>query len=431
MLQARGIDEHVLWPRQDYSRVPYRLYHDPNIFELEHERVFRGPVWSVLALEAELPNNGDFLVTHVGQIPVVVNRASTGEIHAFVNRCAHRGAEVVREPFGNAADHTCIYHAWCYSQKGELVGVPFRRGVQGKGGLPAEFDTKSHGLTTLRVALWKGIIFGSFSAEAEPIEDYLGPLMVDHLGEIFGRPLRILGYQRQRVFANWKLYLENVRDAYHGSLLHEFNRTFGLSRLTQVSGGYMDAAHRHSLLFQYAGSDVETDARKAYAQDGVQRSDYLQLQDSDVVKYVSENPRGVTTRILSLFPNAVVNQIYNCLAMRKVRLCGPSEFEVIFTLFGYADDDDEMIRHRVNQCNMVGPSGLISMEDGEALELVQRSTVADQEEFGMVEMGGVGPIGDLDTRVNEVPIRGFYAYYSQLMGFAPEGAVRESRSRPS
>jgi hypothetical protein len=46
---------------------------------------------------------------------------------------------------------------------------------------------------------------------------------------------------------------------------------------------------------------------------------------------------------------------------------------------------------------------------------VQRSTERDQSECGVVEMGGVGAIRSLDTRVNEMPIRGFYSYYSELM----------------
>ncbi len=121
----------------------------------------------------------------------------------------------------------------------------------------------------------------------------------------------------------------------------------------------------------------------------------MSLNDADVVRFVKENSSGVTTRIMSIFPNAVVNQISNCLAMRKVRLYGPNEFEVIFTLFGYAADDEAMTAHRVNQGNMVGPAGLISMEDAEALELVQRSTGPDQKKFGVVEMGGVGEIRDL------------------------------------
>ena len=411
-----------IWPRNDYSRIRFDLYHDPEIYRQEQARVFRGPLWALLGLEAEIPNPGDYIVTYVGETPVVLNRDETGGFNAFVNRCTHRGAEIVREPYGNRADYTCIYHSWCFSPQGRLLGVPFMRGVSGKGGMPPGFDISEHGLTTLRVECWNGIVFGSFSDHAEPLADYLGPLMREHIGELVAKPLKLLGHQRQRIFGNWKLYLENVRDAYHASLLHEFNRTFGLSRLTQVSGGYMDERHRHSLLFQYAGSDEDAAARRAY--ESVQRGGYLTLNDAEIVRFVKENPRGITTRIISVFPNAVFHQIYNCLGMRRVRPLGPDALEVVFTMFGYEDDDEAMTAHRVNQANMVGPAGLISMEDGEAIELVQRATARESGAAGVVEMGGVGPMPNLDTRVNEVPIRGFWSYYSELMGIEPAGAPR-------
>jgi anthranilate 1,2-dioxygenase large subunit len=412
------------WPRTDYSRVPFGLYHDPEIYRREQEKIFRGPVWSLLGLEAEIPNPGDYRIAYVGDVPVIFNRGLEGEVNAFVNRCAHRGAEIAREPFGNVQDFTCIYHSWCYSHRGDLVGVPFAKGVKGKGGMPAGFDTARHGLRKLRVALFKGLIFGSFSEDVEPIEDYLGPLLVEHMGEILGKPLRILGYQRQRIFANWKLYIENVRDAYHASLLHEFNRTFGLSRLTQRSGGYMDARHRHTMLFQYKGSDAEDEAQKAYKEGRVQRGEYMTLKDASLVQNIAEQRSGISTRIISIFPNAVVHQIANCLGLRRVRSRGVGELEIEFIQVGYTDDDAAMTAHRVNQSNMVGPSGLISMEDGEALELVQRATVPNSDGAGIVEMGGIGKLLDLDTRVNEIPVRGFWSYYSELLGIEPPGAER-------
>ena len=52
-------DLRAIWRRADYSRVPFQLYHDPEIYRLEQERIFRGPTWSVLGLEAsELPDKG-------------------------------------------------------------------------------------------------------------------------------------------------------------------------------------------------------------------------------------------------------------------------------------------------------------------------------------------------------------------------------------
>lgn len=415
-----------IWPATDYSRVPFRLYHDAGLYEEEQSRIFRGPVWFVLGFEAEVPRKGDFRATQIGDTPVVFCRNDDGTVRAFVNRCAHRGAEVVRFPSGNAKDFTCIYHAWCYKQNGDLNGVPFRRGANGAGGMPKEFDLKNHNLTKVHVQIWKGIVFGTFADpdEIEDLETYLGPLMREHVGDLLHKPIKILGYQRQRVAANWKLYHENIRDAYHGSLLHEFNRTFGMSRLTQVAGGYMDDKHRHSILFQYSGSDTDEAARAAYAENGVQRGAYMTLNDYSITRHIKENKFGISTRIISLFPNIFFHQIYNTLAMRQLRTLGPNEFELVWTLFGYEDDTPEMVSHRLNQANMVGPAGLISMEDGEALEMVQRSTRPDTDKYGVVEMGGTGEIKSLDTRAQEVTIRGFWAYYSQLMGLEREGAQR-------
>ena len=84
----RGAAPEVHWPRNDYSRIPYWLYHDPQIYAQEQERIFKGPTWSFLGLEAEIPNPGDFRTSLIGDTPVIVDRAADGGIHAMVNRCA-------------------------------------------------------------------------------------------------------------------------------------------------------------------------------------------------------------------------------------------------------------------------------------------------------------------------------------------------------
>jgi anthranilate 1,2-dioxygenase large subunit len=96
----------AIWPTLDYSRVPYKLYHDPELYQQEQERIFRGKTWSFLALDVEIPSPGDFRATYLGETPVVINRDEGGAVHAFVNRCAHRGALVRRELSGNAKNHT-------------------------------------------------------------------------------------------------------------------------------------------------------------------------------------------------------------------------------------------------------------------------------------------------------------------------------------
>src|SRR5271169_4529951 len=265
-----------IWPALDYSRVPYRLYHDAEIYEREQRRIFHGPVWNYLGLEAEIPNPGDFRATSVGETPVVFNRDDTGAVKAFVNRCAHRGALVRRELAGNAREHICIYHQWCYGLDGGLTAIPFRRGVRGKGGFDAGFDMGVHGLCPVRVGIVDGVVFGTLARDAEPVEDYLSAPVIAQLDRLFGRPVRVLGYNRQRIRANWKLYAENTRDNYHASLLHEFLVTFGLDRSTQVGGVKMDARHRHSFTWAEAGSDSEEAVRQAYGEAHI-RNDYLSL----------------------------------------------------------------------------------------------------------------------------------------------------------
>ena len=414
----------VEWQRSDYSRVPYWLYHNADVYALEQELIFRGPTWSYLCLEAEMPEPGDFRTTWVGDTPVLVNRDRDGTVHAMVNRCAHRGAAVCRHARGNTKVHTCIYHRWSYDLTGDLIGIPFQRGIGGQGGMDDDFDKTEHSLRQLRVACYQGIIFGSFSDAVEPIEDYLGPMMCGHISRLMCKPLRVLGYQRQRIHGNWKLYLENLRDTYHASLLHEFLVTFGLDRATQKGGVEMDARHRHNLTYAHAGSDSDADAKAAYG-DHKLNSDKLTLADPRLLEFRQEFEDDRNLAISTMFPNASFQQLNNSLATRQIQSKGIDAFDLIWTYFGYTDDDQDMTDHRLRQLNLFGPGGLVSMEDAEAIEIAHRASRHEGPSAAtVIEVGGKGEISDRAYRVNDVPIRGFWSYYAELMEIEPEGAVR-------
>ena len=413
----------AIWPALDYSRVPYRLYHDADVYEREQQRIFRGPVWSFLGLGCEIPEPGDFRATYLGETPVIFNRDKAGAVKAFVNRCAHRGALVRREISGNADRHICIYHQWCYGLDGGLQAIPFRRGIRGKGGLDAGFDLRDHGLRPLRVANVGEALFGTLAEDAEPIEDYLGAPILAQLRRLFDRPVQVLGYNRQRIRGNWKLYAENTRDNYHASLLHEFLVTFGLDRSTQVGGVKMDPRHRHSITWAEGGSDTDEFARQAYASVGV-RNDFLSLKEPALVAFHPEYADKLNLVVTSVFPSAVFVQISNSLAVRQIRPRGVDEVEVFQTMLGYEDDTPEMHLHRLRQANLVGPAGLVSMEDGEAIEIAHRASKPDPDRATVIELGGGGVISDRDYRVTDVPLRGFWSYYAELLGIEPEGAVR-------
>src|SRR5947209_16516012 len=412
-----------IWPALDYSRVPYRVYHDAERYAREQERIFRGPVWSFLGLDSEIPEPGDFRATWVGETPVIFNRDKSGAVKAFVNRCAHRGALVRRELSGNADAHICIYHQWCYGLDGALMAIPFRRGIRGKGGLDASFEMSRHGLRPLKVGVIDGAVFGTLAENAEPLENYLGPPILAQLRRLFDRPVRVLGYNRQRIRGNWKLYAENTRDNYHASLLHEFLVTFGLDRSTQVGGVTMDARHRHNITWAEAESDTAELAQEAYSAAHV-RSNYLSLKEPELVRFRRERADLLNIAITSVFPSAVFVQISNSLAVRQIRPRGVDEVEIFQTMLGYADDSPDMTLHRLRQANLVGPAGLVSMEDGEAIEIAHRASKSDLDGATVIELGGAGTISDRDYRVTDVPLRGFWSYYAELMGIEPAGAVR-------
>ena len=126
-----------------------------------------------------------------------------------------------------------------------------------------------------------------------------------------------------------------------------------------------------------------------------------------------------------MFPNASFQQLNNSLATRQIQTKGIDAFDLVWTYFGYQDDSDEMTNHRLRQLNLFGPGGLVSMEDAEAIEIAHRSSKgADTKSTAVLEVGGKGEISDRSYRVNDVAVRGFWSYYSELMGLEPEGAVR-------
>ena len=418
----------VNWERNDYSRIPFHLYHDEDVYALEMERIFRGPCWNYLCLEAELPNPGDYRTTWVGDTPVVVSRAAGaadgGAIHAFVNRCAHRGAQIVRKTHGNAPEHVCIYHRWCYRSDGELTGIPFRRGLKGEGGMPADFDMAAISPKKLRIANVNGMLFGSFSDQAEPIEAYLGEFGMGMVKRFLHKPIRIIGYSRQMIHGNWKLYAENLRDTYHASLLHEFFVTYGVDRATQKGGVKMDARHRHNMNHAYTGSDTQADALAAYAGTAGVALDRMCLTDTKLLRHTPEFDDRMNLAAPVFFPNGLLIQINHSLGTRQIRPKGVDRHEVFQTLFGYADDTEEQVRHRLISANLVGPAGFVSMEDGEAIELIQKATRNEPHATNVIEMGGRGPLMDLTHRITETPVRGFWSYWAELMGVEPPGGIR-------
>ena len=444
------------WSQPGSSRVPFWAYTDADLYQRELEKIFYGEHWSYVGLEVEIPNTGDFRLSHIGerQVIMVRDRKQLGSgskfgaarsaipaklesdpnffdtgIRVVENRCAHRGVRFCQQQHGNARSFVCPYHQWTYKLNGDLAGLPFKDGVKEgdcvNGGMPAGFDLMQHGLTKLRVAVLHGLVFATFSDSVEPLEDYLGPQLKPWLDRIFkGRTLSLLGYNRQRIPGNWKLMMENIKDPYHPGLLHTWFVTFGLWRADQKSRMVMDAHGRHAVMVSSRNEGGQNDAVTA----GVTSfKANMTLHDDRLLDVVAEpwwtidDPSRPGERLtpsvtmITLFPSLIIQQQVNSLSTRHIVPRGVGEFDFVWTHFGFADDTQEMTRRRLRQANLFGPAGFVSADDGEVIEFSQDG-FRQWGEGGstLCELGGTdtGPAAHM---VTETLIRSMYGYWKKVM----------------
>jgi len=400
----------LLWPEADCTQVPYAVYTDPEIYQREIERIFCGLGWAYVGLAAELPQAGDYLTTRIGDRAVVVTRDEQGEVHAFLNRCAHRGVKLCRERRGNERVFVCPYHHWSYDGRGRLRGVPFIKGVKALGGMPEDFRREDHDIPPLRVCERGGVLFASFDDDPPDLADYLGSVNTRYFDRVFdGRALEVLGYARQRIAGNWKLMFENIKDPYHASLLHVFLVTFGLFRADQKSQVRMDDSGAHALLISergaVGGSEDTRDMRNL-------REDF-ELEDPRLLDPVKEFPGDATVVMQTVWPNLIVQQQSNTLALRQIQPRCAGAFELHWTFFGYADDEAAMRERRLRQANLMSVAGLVSADDSEVIKLAQDGLAGDRGSAVLL-MGG-RDTEDTEHMVTEVALRAFYRHYRRVM----------------
>jgi len=404
--------ETLRWEANQLTRIPYWLFKEQTVFDREQERIFRGPSWNYLGLDAELPKGGDFKTTFLGKMPVVVSRDTDGTVHAFENRCSHRGALLCLKKNGNTKDFTCVYHAWRHDLRGNLQSVAFQRGVNGRGGMPAEFDLRAHGPRKLRVEIFAGLVFGTLSPEAPALQEYLGPEICARIKRVLCKPLQVLGTFTQVLPNNWKLYFENTKDTYHSSLLHAFFGTFRVSRLTQRGRIIVteDGHHVGITMADQGGKDPLFDKEGLRSN----REGTFGLQDPGLLEVRDEFGDDCHVQLLSVFPGFVLQEIHNSLAVRQIIPVAPDKTDLVWTLVGFTDDDDHLRALRMKHANLIGPAGYVSMEDGAVGGFIQRGVAGCTTEAAVMEMGGHGTESQ-ETRTSEAALRGFWKAYRRQM----------------
>ncbi|MGD9617183.1 MAG: Rieske 2Fe-2S domain-containing protein [Alphaproteobacteria bacterium] len=396
----------------DLTRIPYWVYRNKELLKTEQERIFEGPAWNFLCLESEIANPGDWRATKVGQMPVVVVRDTDGSIAAFENRCVHRGALICLDDSGkDAKDFQCVYHAWRYDLRGNLKSVAFQRGVNGKGGMPADFRVADHGPRKLRTTTLCGLVFGTLRDDTPDIETFIGSDVLAQFKRVVAdRQIEIIGRFVQVLPNNWKMYAENVRDSYHASLLHLFFATFRINRLSQ--GGGLIVSPNGGCSVSSTIAPTETDD-KAYA--GMRSvDDGYRLEDTGLIDVVDEHPDRIRQHIVTVFPNFVVQKTQNAMALRFFTPNGIDRTNLEWIYFGYADDTPEMRKRRLRHLNLGGPAGFVSMEDGCVGGFVERGIATAEDATSIVAMGGAGSESQ-KTRATEAAVRGFWSLWRRMV----------------
>lgn len=423
------------WGHAPTSRVPGWIYTDPSLYRRELDAFFYKGHWCYVGLECEIPKVGDYKTSKIGERSVVMVRergkpGQPDQIHVLENRCAHRGVAFVRERCGNARSFVCPYHQWTYKLNGDLVGLTFRQGIEQmapdgsklrQGGMADDFDLCDHGLTRLKVARRGGVVFAAFDHAVESFEDYLGADVLAYFDRIFHKPIKLLGVNRQRIPANWKLMQENIKDPYHPGLLHTWFVTFGLWRADQKSQMLMDAHHRHAVMVSRRNETVTANI----AANVTTFKQNMTLGDARILDVVPEAWWPIhcpvqqasitpTVTMMTLFPSLIIQQQVNSLSTRHIQPVEPGVFDFVWTHFGFADDDEAMTRRRLRQANLFGPAGFVSADDGEVIEFVQQAYAANEQAHTISEMDGTA-VKNTDHNVTETLIRGMYTYWRQKM----------------
>jgi salicylate 5-hydroxylase large subunit len=193
--------------------------------------------------------------------------------------------------------------------------------------------------------------------------------------------------------------------------MHVFLVSFGLFRLDQQSSMEMDDTGRHAVLVSRRGETAEGDAA---AEMRSYRAKY-QLQDPRLIEPVREFKGDATVVMQTVWPNLIVQQQSNALAMRQIVPLDAENFDLAWTVFGYADDSPEMKQRRRRQANLFGPSGYVSVDDSEAMLLSQAGISDNDDHSCFVELGG-RDVENAPHMVTETLIRGFYRHYRAVMG---------------
>ena len=156
---------------------------------------------------SDVPHKTGRVVDYLGE-QIIVTRTDAG-IHALLNVCPHRGTRLLREHQTAKNCITCPYHRWSFELDGSLRNAP----------QCSNEETQGVSVQTMRVGIWKELIFISFNPKVDDLDDYFLPL------EQYVGLSDISSFTKIHQFncvidSNWKLLHQNFSESYHSMFWH-------------------------------------------------------------------------------------------------------------------------------------------------------------------------------------------------------------------
>lgn len=221
MLTRLGSGEVTLAP--EVMTTDAATYTDPQRFAEEQQQLFRR-IPLMLAASCELPEPGHYKTLEVAGLPVLLARGKDRQVRAFLNSCTHRGS-MLAAGSGKASRFTCPYHAWTFSNEGDLIGIASQEEF-------GAIDKACLGLPAFPVLESAGLIWVVLDPQSPlDIAEFLGGF--DQLIAGFKLADWQLYDQCSLDGANWKLAFDAHLEFYHLPVLHRETFGAGISNLAQ------------------------------------------------------------------------------------------------------------------------------------------------------------------------------------------------------
>ncbi|MDJ0767149.1 MAG: aromatic ring-hydroxylating dioxygenase subunit alpha [Ilumatobacter sp.] len=222
--------------------LPTTAYTERERFDRERRLLVTTP--TIVGLSGLLPEPNTHATVEIGDRSVIVTRDTGGDVHAMLNVCRHRGAEVAHG-CGAAARLRCPYHGWTYELDGALAA---RRGDQ-------HFDDRpAADLARVPVLERGGLIWVNADRDGSiPDQPLTG-------ADAELAPFDLASYRHfgTRTFTrdlNWKLAVDTFCEAYHVAVLHRDT----LAPMIHSDFALFDAAGLHGRLVAVRRSFTELD----------------------------------------------------------------------------------------------------------------------------------------------------------------------------